>query len=66
MRPPLIGVAVRRQRGASVDRERRVGVGERVAAQRRGVDHLQRAIIGDRAAANVAAAALRASPCPEP
>ena len=39
------GVAVQRQRGASVDRERRVGVGQRVAAQRRSVDHLQRAIV---------------------
>ena len=48
------GVAVRRQRGASVDRERRVGVGQRVAAGRRGIDHLQRAIIGDRAAAVLA------------
>ena len=45
------GVTVQRQRGASVDREGRVGVGQRVAAQRRSVDHLQRAIVGDRAAA---------------
>ena len=56
MAPPLMVSPSSLQRGASVDRERRVGVGQRVAAQRRGIDHLQCPIIGDRAAANADAA----------
>ena len=58
-------IAVQRQRRASVNRKRRVGVGQRIAAQRRRVDHLQLAILCDRAAAN-AGAAFELHRCSEP